>query len=115
MNKKPTKILTFILIALFLSGCSWFSPYKQSIQQGNLLDKEAIEQLEIGMSQAQVLYLLGSPLLKTPNNPNQWDYIYQVRRGQKLVERETLRLSFKTTARGELRLSKLDHQPAFNN
>ncbi|WP_051168146.1 outer membrane protein assembly factor BamE [Marinospirillum minutulum] len=111
MNKKPTKILTFMLIAFFLGGCSWFSPYKQGIQQGNILDEEAIEQLKIGMSQEQVVYLLGTPLLKSPNNPYQWDYIYQLRQGQKLIERETLRVNFETNAKGELRLSKFVHQP----
>lgn len=111
MNKKPTKILTFMLIAFLLGGCSWFSPYKQGIQQGNILDEEAIEKLKIGMSQEQVIYLLGTPLLKSPNNPHQWDYIYQLRQGQKLVERETLRVNFETNAKGELKLSKFVHQP----
>lgn len=115
MNKKPTKTVNFILIALFLSfflgGCSWFSPYKQDIQQGNILDEEAVAQLKIGMNQAQVLYILGTPLLKAPDNPNQWDYISQLRQGQKLIERETLRLSFIPNNFGELRLSEINHQP----
>lgn len=100
-----------MLIAIFLSGCSWLSPYKQGIQQGNIMDAEAIEQLKIGMNQEQVLYLLGTPLLKTPNNPLEWNYIYQLRQGTKLLEREKLKLSFETTAQGELSLSKIDHQP----
>ncbi|NLW06255.1 MAG: outer membrane protein assembly factor BamE [Pseudomonadaceae bacterium] len=114
MNKKPTKTVNFLLITLllstFLSGCSWFSPYKQGIQQGNILDEKAVEQLKIGMSQEQVLYILGSPLLTAPNNPNQWDYIAQLRLGQKLVKRETLRLNFEVNNQGELRLSQLNHQ-----
>jgi len=111
MNKKPTKILAFILIALFLGGCSWLTPYKQGIQQGNILDEEAIGQLKTGMSQEQVIYLLGTPLLKSPNNPLQWDYIYQLRKGQDLIERETLRVTFETDTKGELRLSHFIHQP----
>lgn len=111
MNKRPTKILTFILFAFILGGCSWLSPYQQGIQQGNILDQESIEQLKIGMSQEQVLYLLGTPLLKAPNSPLQWDYIYQLRQGQKLIERETLRLNFEQNAQGELLLSKFVHKP----
>lgn len=111
MNKKPTKTLTFMLIVFLLSGCSWLSPYKQAVQQGNILDEDAIKQLKIGMSQAQVTYLLGTPLLKSPNNPNQWDYIYQLRRGQDLVERETLRVNFEKNASGEPRLSEFNHHP----
>ncbi|GLR64083.1 outer membrane protein assembly factor BamE [Marinospirillum insulare] len=111
MNKKPTKILTFMLIAFFLSGCSWISPYKQGVQQGNILDEESIEQLKVGMSQEQVVYLLGTPLLKAPNNPHQWDYVYQLRQGQKLIKRETLRVNFEVDARGELKLAQFTHQP----
>ncbi len=118
MHKKPTKTLTFILLAILLalflgfslSGCSLFSPYQQNISQGNILDEEAVTQLKIGMSQAQVLYILGTPLLKAPDNPNQWDYIAQLRQGQKLVERETLRLNFAINDQGELRLSDFNYQ-----
>lgn len=116
MHKKPTKTVTFILIALvfslFLGGCSWLDPYKQDIQQGNILDEEAVAQLKTGMSQAQVLYILGTPLLKAPNNPLQWDYIYQLRQSTQLLERETLRLHFVTNSRGEMRLSQINHVPA---
>ncbi|HKM14531.1 MAG TPA: outer membrane protein assembly factor BamE [Marinospirillum sp.] len=114
MHKKPTKILTFMLFAFFISvslgGCSLFSPYQQGIPQGNILDEEAVAQLKVGMSQAQVLYILGTPLLKAPDNPNQWDYIAQLRQGQQLIERETLRLNFAINSQGELRLSNFDHQ-----
>jgi outer membrane protein assembly factor BamE len=111
MMKKPTKTLTFVLFALFLGGCSWVSPFKQDIQQGNILDEEAISQLKAGMSEEQVLYLLGSPLLTTPGNPAQWDYIYQMRKGADLIKRETLRLEFQPDGSGNQRLSKIDHQP----
>lgn len=112
MNIKPTKTLALILIAFILGGCSWLSPYQQSIQQGNILDSESIEQLQVGMTQEQVLYLLGSPLLTAPNNSQQWDYIYQIRLGQKLVTRETLRLHFETSNQGMPRLAKFDHHPS---
>lgn len=111
MMKKPTKILAFVLITLLLGGCSWLSPFKQEIQQGNILDEEAIAQLTVGMSEAQVRYLLGSPLLVSPGNPAQWDYIEQTRRGTELINRETLRLEFKPDSSGSLRLSSIQHQP----
>lgn len=110
MNKKPTKTLTFMLIALILGGCSWLNPYQQTIQQGNILDSESVDQLKVGMTQEQVLYLLGTPLLKAPSNPQQWDYIHQIRQGQKTVSRETLRISFETNIIGESRLKQFDYQ-----
>ncbi|SFX57868.1 outer membrane protein assembly factor BamE [Marinospirillum alkaliphilum] len=111
MMKKPTKILTYALFVLLLGGCSWLSPFKLDIQQGNILDEEAIAQLSTGMTEEQVVFLLGTPLLTAPDNPAQWDYIYQLRRGEKLLEREKLRLMFTPDDQGNLRLSEINHQP----
>lgn len=98
MNIKPTKLLGLFLLVFSLSACSWLSPYQRSLQQGNILDAASIEQLEVGMSEAQVLYLLGTPLLKAPANPGRWDYVYQLRVGDELLERQALQLNFQEQA-----------------
>lgn len=101
-RKKFLLSLTFSLLLLSLiSGCSWLSPYKQPIQQGNIYDPEQLEQLKVGMRPDQVIYLLGSPLLTSPNNPLQWDYLYQLRRGITLEERKKLRLTFYPNTQGQ--------------
>lgn len=71
--------VTVALLALMLSACSslefpWV--YKISVQQGNILDQEDIDQLEIGMTKRQVQFVMGSPLLVDTFNPNRWDYYY---------------------------------------
>ncbi len=38
-------------------------------------------QLEKGMTDAQVQFLLGVPLIKDPFHENRWDYTYYLRRG----------------------------------
>lgn len=111
MMKKPTKILAFILCILLLGGCGWLSPFKQNIQQGNILDEEAVAQLAPGMTEEQVLYLLGTPLLKAPDNPASWNYVYQVRRGEALLERKSLHLEFAPGPQGTLQLKTIQQQP----
>lgn len=108
--KKPTKILAFVLTFVLLSGCSWLAPHKRDIQQGNLLDEDSVEQLEVGMRQDQVKYLLGTPLVTPLDNPEQWDYIYQLRRGQELKARKRVSVFFEQADDGQLRVARIDHR-----
>ena len=58
---------------LILSGCNII--YKQNIQQGNSLDQEDLDQLEIGMTRNQVSFLLGTPAIQDPFHHDRWDYV----------------------------------------
>ncbi|MFK7160240.1 outer membrane protein assembly factor BamE [Marinospirillum sp. MEB164] len=105
--KNPTKLLTFVFFALFLSGCGLFSPFQQEIQQGNLLDQDDVAQLREGMTAEQVTFLLGSPLLRDPERPLEWHYIEQKRVGRALVHRHEVRLVF-TQQQGQLRVASIE-------
>src|SRR5262245_52290145 len=48
-----------LLAALALAACV----YRMDIQQGNLLDVEQVEQVEVGMTRSQVRFLLGTPMV----------------------------------------------------
>ena len=61
-----------------LSGCV----YKPDIQQGNLLEATAVEQIEIGMSKSAVQFLLGTPTIQDPFHADRWDYPYYFKRGR---------------------------------
>jgi outer membrane protein assembly factor BamE len=52
------------------------------IQQGNLLDAEQVDQLEVGMTRSQVRFLLGTPMVVDSFDANRWDYIYSLRQGR---------------------------------
>jgi outer membrane protein assembly factor BamE len=69
--------LAMPLAALAVSACV----YRMDIQQGNLLDAEQVEQLEVGMTRSQVRFLLGTPMVIDSFDPNRWDYVYSLRRG----------------------------------
>jgi outer membrane protein assembly factor BamE len=71
--------LTLVLgVALGAAGCV----YRPNIQQGNLLKTEDIDQVTAGMTRSQVRYLLGTPMLADPFDPQRWDYIYTLQRGR---------------------------------
>lgn len=69
-------------------------PYRIDVQQGNVLEKEAIGQLKYGMSQQQVKYLLGTPIIMATFNPNRWDYVYRLQPGHDKAEQKHLTLLF---------------------
>ena len=70
--------LNILTIALWLSACI----YRIDIQQGNLLEEDIIEQVEIGMTRSQVDFLLGSPMIEDSFHPDRWDYTYYFQQGR---------------------------------
>jgi len=79
---------------LALSACSLFEPHKMPIQQGNIVTQKMIDQLQPGMSKAQVKFILGSPLLLDPLHTNQWHYAYSIHLGTELLAKYQLILHF---------------------
>lgn len=74
------KLFTVLLAVLFASGCGVV--YRQPIYQGNLLDKAAVDQLQVGMDQRQVMTLLGTPSIRDPFHQDRWDYTATRRTGR---------------------------------
>ena len=69
-----------LLSALFLvSGCVFQAP----ISQGNLLQQEDIDQVEVGMTRSQVRFLLGTPMINDPFHADRWDYVYYLKIGHR--------------------------------
>ena len=85
-----------LLLTTNLTGCSsmadawenptdyipyFLQPYRADVHQGNLVTSEMVNQLEEGMTAAQVQFLLGVPLIRDQFHRYQWDYVYYLRRG----------------------------------
>jgi outer membrane protein assembly factor BamE len=66
------------LASLALAACV----YRIDIQQGNLLDEEDINQVDLGMTRSQVQFLLGTPMVADSFHRDRWDYAYYYRRGR---------------------------------
>jgi outer membrane protein assembly factor BamE len=56
------------------------TPYRVEIVQGNVLTKEQLESVKVGMSRAQVRNALGSPLLTDIFHADRWDYMFTIKR-----------------------------------
>lgn len=86
------KLAFFVLTAVLASGCTFI--YKQPVFEGNLLDKENVEQLSAGMTREQVIALLGTPAMSDPFHQQRWDYVASARRRHHKTEVKDLTLWF---------------------
>ena len=80
-NTGPRRTLT-ILLALAAATALAACVYRPTIQQGNLLLTSDIDQVKPGMTRSQVRYILGTPMVSDPFEPNRWDYVYTLQQGR---------------------------------
>ena len=73
MSKQYKTLVLFVI--LLTASCV----YRPDLQQGNLLNIENIDRIQIDMTKSQIKYLLGGPVVGTPYKENRWDYIYLYR------------------------------------
>ena len=66
------KLLLVLSLSVLTAGCGII--YKQPIYQGNLIEKTAADQLQVGMTKQDVQGLMGSPSIADSANPDRWDY-----------------------------------------
>ncbi len=107
--------LTLLLLALLLGACAKENRinvvdklpfiYRIDIQQGNLLTEEKIDQIELGMTQEQVVFIMGTPILDNIFNEDVQYYYYSFQAGKKNREQEQLILSF-----SDNKLTDINHQ-----
>jgi len=89
--QKNLIIISIFTAILFLNGCE---PHRIDIQQGNKVTPENFAKLKLGMSRNQVIFVLGSPLLKDPFHEGRWDYIFYLKPGNKDIKQSRLTLYF---------------------
>ncbi|MGD9842740.1 MAG: outer membrane protein assembly factor BamE [Steroidobacteraceae bacterium] len=76
-----TRLRTFLsaslLATVILSSSACV--YRIPIQQGNFLEPKDIDQVAVGMTQVQVRYVLGTPMVVDPFTKDRWDYVYYLK------------------------------------
>ncbi|MNN53308.1 Outer membrane protein assembly factor BamE precursor [compost metagenome] len=72
-----------------------FSPYRPDIQQGNFVSQEMVAQLREGMTQEQVIFLLGTPLLTDVFHAERWDYAFRMQKGNGEITSSRVTVHFK--------------------
>ncbi|HUN91193.1 MAG TPA: outer membrane protein assembly factor BamE [Burkholderiaceae bacterium] len=98
-----------VAVAIACAGCGsvattvtgwapgFMKPYRPDVPQGNIVTQEMVEQLRPGMSQDQVRFLLGTPLLASIFRKDRWDYVYFLRRRDGSTQERRVVVFFKET------------------
>jgi len=94
---KLKNLFAGLLIALSLSGCSSVYDslvYQIDVTQGNYIDDSKLQQLQIGMTQEQIIFVLGSPMLIDQFDSSTWYYIRYIKPGGEEAVQSKIVLSF---------------------
>jgi len=91
------KILASLAITFSLSGCSYLYNtfvYQIDVVQGNYVDDKKLAQVELGMTQQQIVFVLGSPMLIDQFNTSKWYYIRYIKPGGEPIQQSQILLTF---------------------
>jgi len=91
------KIITILVLNLTVVACSSLKfpgVYRVVVQQGNFIEEDMVEQLEVGMNREQVRYIMGTPMITDTFNSNRWDYYFNVKRGDKVLKNYHFKVNF---------------------
>jgi outer membrane protein assembly factor BamE len=89
--------------ALFCAACTYLTPYKVEVQQGTVVTPENVGRLKLGMTRSQVSFVMGTPLLADAFHADRWDYVYYLRKRERVVERRKVALFFDGDALKDIR------------
>ena len=112
------KFISCSFLVFSLSGCSYLYDtfvYQIDVTQGNYLEDEKLDQVEIGMTQEQVIFILGSPMLIDQFDSSKWYYIRYIKPGGEKVQEQNVVLTFQGKLLASIqRNESIDENPLQN-
>jgi outer membrane protein assembly factor BamE len=99
-----------VVLVMLTAGCSTFEKvvYRPDINQGNYLTPTDVAKIHKGMTQQQVAYTLGTPMMQDPFGTQTWFYVFRQEPGHEKITQQTLTLTFDSAGV----LTDLQNKPA---
>ncbi len=96
MTMRYKLLIIAISVVVLIPGCSMIERfvYCPDINQGNYLSASDVAKIKKGMTQQQVVYTLGTPMLKEPFGQQVWYYIFRQQLKYNKVKQQTITLIF---------------------
>ena len=93
MQRNIVRLFILVTSVCFM-GCAMPKLFQVVVNQGNLVKPEMLEKLESGMTESQVKYIMGTPLISDTFAPNRWDYFTSVTQGETTYTNQKITLLF---------------------
>jgi outer membrane protein assembly factor BamE len=125
-------LVALLVSAVFLSGCQTaisladqtasavkpyikplVTPYKIDVVQGNVVTREQLATLQVGMSRAQVSGALGTSLLVNVFHADRWDYVFSFKRKGGAMESRRVTLWFEADKVARIEADELPSEAEF--
>ncbi|MGP1939012.1 MAG: outer membrane protein assembly factor BamE [Arsenophonus sp. ET-DL9-MAG3] len=92
------KFLIFVIMFFIVltTSCSILERfvYHPNINQGNYFSVTDVEKIKKGMTQHQIIYILGTPMIKEPFGQKVWYYVFRQQFNHEKIKQKTLTLTF---------------------
>jgi outer membrane protein assembly factor BamE len=123
-HRRSARVFLAALVVLGLAGCgsldgtgdkvaSAVKPYKVDVIQGNVVTREQLSLLKIGMPRAQVRDVLGSSLLVSVFHENRWDYVFTLKRPDAPPQARKVTVFFKDEVLARIESDELPSESEF--
>lgn len=110
------KFITFSLALTsitLLQACSFPGVYKINIQQGNIITQEMLDTLKPGMTQKQVHFVLGKPIVENVFNPSLENYVYTYQKAGGEILQQTIKIYYENDLFAKYEGELLEDNPAY--
>lgn len=94
MHSLISKVGLLACFAFANVACTYLTPYKVEVQQGTVITAENVSKLKPGMTRSQVSFVMGTPLLADAFHADRWDYVYFLRKRDRIVDQRKVGLLF---------------------
>lgn len=111
--------LKFILLSLalisisFIQACSFPGVYKINVQQGNIITQEMLDTLKPGMTQKQVHFVLGKPVIENLFDETLENYVYTYQKAGGEIQQQTIKIYYENDLFSRYEGTLLDDNPAY--
>ena len=96
-----TRLLIVLLAGAVFSACSlprmslkMPRVHRVTVQQGNVITQEMVDQLKPGMTREQVAFVMGEPVARSSFKSDRWDYVHTLEVPGRYADKKHLTLYF---------------------
>ena len=73
------RLIPLLLSIFVISACESWLPdaHRPDYTLGNVIKRDALEKIQLGMTRSEITPILGTPMLTDPFHADRWDYVYR--------------------------------------